>query len=143
MFSNSSKYALKAVLYLAVHSDVEHKVGARDLSRAMNIPQAYLSKLLQELGRHHIVSSAKGPNGGFYLNDKNLETHLMEIINLIDGDDRLISCMLSLEQCNADHPCPVHKLLGNTRSNFVRHLEGTTVADLVLDIKNGVSFLPL
>ncbi len=143
MLSNSSKYALKAVLYLAVHSNINHKIGAKDLSGPINVPQSYLSKLLQELGRHHMVSSTKGPNGGYYLSDKNRERYLIEIINLIDGDDRLTSCMLSLERCNADYPCPLHKLLGKTKSNFLKQLEKTTIDDLVSDIDKGRSFLPL
>ncbi len=143
MLSNSSKYALKAVLYLAVHASADHKIGAKDLAQPINVPKAYLSKLLQGLGRHQLVSSAKGPHGGFYLSEENLKVQLIDIINVLDGEERLTSCMLSLEKCNADHPCPMHKLLGNTKSNFLRRLETTTVADLVSDIEKGISFLPL
>jgi Rrf2 family protein len=143
MLSNSSKYALKAVLYLAVHANAAHKIGAKDLAQPINVPRAYLSKLLQELSRHQLVSSAKGPHGGFYLSEENLKVRLIDIINVLDGEDRLTSCMLSLEKCNADHPCPMHKLLGNTKTNFLHRLEHTTVADLVSDIQKGISFLPL
>lgn len=143
MISNSSKYALKAVLYLAVNSSENNKILAKDLSARTNAPQAYLSKLLQELSRHNIVSSTKGPNGGFYLTDENRSVHLMNIINIIDGDNRLTSCMLSLNKCDASHPCPMHDLVGDTKTNFIKNLEETTVKDLVLDIQEGRSFLPL
>lgn len=143
MISNSSKYALKAVLYLAVNSSEEHKILAKELSGPTNVPQAYLSKLMQELSRHGLISSTRGRHGGFYLTDENRTVHLMDIINVIDGDNRLTSCMLSLNKCDANHPCPMHALVGDTKTNFVKNLEETTVADLVVDIRLGKSFLPL
>lgn len=143
MISNSSKYALKAVLYLAVNSSGRQKILAKDISGPTNIPKAYLSKVLQELSRHNIVSSVKGPGGGFYLSDENINTPLMKIIQVIDGDNRLNSCMLSLQDCDAEHPCPMHDLVGNTKVNFVKNLEQNTVGDLVKGIKAGKSFLPL
>lgn len=143
MLSNSSKYALKAVLYLAVNSSNERKILAKDISGPTNIPKAYLSKILQELARHQIVSSVRGPGGGFYLTEENRKVQLIKIVHTIDGDYRLTSCVLSLKDCDAKHPCPMHDLLGNTKINFIKNLEETTVHDLVLDIQEGNSFLPL
>ncbi len=143
MLSNSSKYALKAVLYLGLHSSLDTKVLAKDLSAPINVPQAYLSKLLQQLSRHHIVSSLKGPGGGFYLTDENRRVSLFKIIEVIDGDRRLTSCMLSLDKCDANRPCPMHHLLGNARVHFIKNLEETSVEELVLDVSQGRSFLPL
>lgn len=141
MLSNTSKYALTAVLYLAVNSSFEHKILAKDISKETQIPQAYLSKLMQELTRRNLISSVRGPNGGFYLNEENREVSLLEIVNIIDGDNRLTSCMLGLHSCNSDHPCPVHHLVGDTNRKFVENLKKTTVQDLVADIKMGKSFL--
>lgn len=143
MISNSSKYAIRAVLYLALHSSGSHKILAKDISSLTNIPKAYLAKLLQELSRHNIVSSVKGPGGGFYLSEDNKKIPLMKIIQVIDGDNRLTSCMLSLQECDEKHPCPMHDLVGNTKVNFVKNLEQNTVEDLVKDIHKGKSFLPL
>jgi Rrf2 family protein len=143
MLSNTSKYALKAVLYLAVNSSPDNKIMAKDISTAINVPQAYLSKLLQQLSRHHILSSMKGPGGGFYLSKENRGNNLMAIVDIIDGDQRLTSCMLSLEKCAAEHPCPMHDLIGETKTNFIKNLEERTVEELVLDIREGKSFLPL
>jgi Rrf2 family protein len=143
MLSNSSKYAIKAVLYLAVNSSQATKILAKDISEPTNIPKAYLSKILQELSRHNIVSSIRGPGGGFYLSEANRAVHLIDIIHIIDGDNRLTSCMLSLHECNADHPCPMHDLVGDTKVRFAKNLEKTTVEDLVADINSGKSFLPI
>ncbi len=143
MLSNSSKYAIKAVLYLAVNSSPKQRILAKDISVPTNIPKAYLSKILQELSRHHIVSSLRGPGGGFYLSDENRAISLLEIIRVIDGGYRLTSCMLSLKDCDEEYPCPMHDLVGGTKAQFVENLRRTTVNDLVEDIAEGRSFLPL
>ncbi|MEA1785229.1 Rrf2 family transcriptional regulator [Arenibacter sp. GZD96] len=143
MLSNTTKYALKAVLYLAVHSSEDHKILAKDISKPINVPQAYIAKLLQELSRHHVVTSAKGPGGGFYLSAQNRRTPLLTIVGILDGDKRLNSCMLSIHACNENHPCPLHKLVGQTKLNFIKNLEETTIADLVEDIAAQRSFLPV
>ena len=143
MLSNSSKYALKAVLFLAVNSDGNKKILAKNLSEPINVPKAYISKLLQKLAKHNIVSSTRGPSGGFYLSNKNRSVRLLEIVNIIDGENRLTSCMLSLNKCNAEYPCPMHDLIGDTKTHFLRNLEETTVEDLASDILKGKSFLPL
>ena len=143
MFSNSSKYALKAVLYLAVNSSESKKIMAKNISEPINVPQAYIAKLLHELAKHNIVSSTRGPNGGFYLNEDNRQISLIEIINVIDGENRLNSCLLSLQNCNSSKPCPLHKFAAPFRTDLIKNLENKSINDMVLEIKNKQSFLPL
>ena len=66
MFSTSSKYAIKAVLFLALHTNESKKLMVKDIYKSINVPKAYLAKLLQDLSRHNIVSSTRGPKGGFF-----------------------------------------------------------------------------
>ncbi|HMQ44912.1 MAG TPA: Rrf2 family transcriptional regulator [Mariniflexile sp.] len=143
MLSNSAKYAIKAVLFLAIHSNKEHKVMAKDIAEPINVPQAYIAKLLQTLVRKNLVSSNKGPKGGFYLEEENYNTSIMRIINAIDGEDSLNACMLSLEKCDLDKPCPLHVILSASRNHIVDNLNHKTVKDLVLSVEAGETFLPL
>lgn len=143
MLSNSSKYAIKAVLFLGLHSSKENKVMAKDISKPINVPQAYIAKLLQGLVKERIVSSIKGPKGGFYLEEENLNKSIMSIINVIDGEDKLDACMLSLEKCNKEKPCPLHGILSVSRNTILESLNNKSIKDLVLSVKEGNSFLPL
>ena len=143
MFSNSSKYAIKAVLFLAVNSGEDNRIMVKDLAGSINVPQPYLAKLLQELSRKEIISSKKGPNGGFYLSKENTLHTLMDIVNVIDGDDKFNSCLLSLEKCNADKPCPLHNLARPSRSIFIKSLSENTIKNFSKQIEKGEAFLPL
>ena len=143
MFSNSSKYAIKAVLYLALNSSEDKKIMVKDISEPINVPQAYIAKLLQELSRQNIISSTKGPKGGFYLSKDNKKIPLRKIVNVIDGEDRLSSCLLSLESCNDDKPCPLHNSMYPLKTKLLESLENKTICDLADEVTAGKAFLPL
>ena len=143
MFSNSSKYAIKAVLYLALNSSEDRKIMVKDISGPINVPQPYIAKLLQELSRQNVISSVRGPKGGFYLSEEDKKLPLKKIVNVIDGESRLTSCLLSLENCNEEKPCPLHKLAAPLRTQLLDSLENKSICDLARDVKEGNSFLPL
>jgi Rrf2 family protein len=82
MFSNSAKYAIKATLYLAVKSSVDRKIMIKDIAKPINVPRHYIAKLLQNLSRKKLVSSFKGPKGGFYLSQENREVTIGELYRL-------------------------------------------------------------
>jgi len=143
MLSNSSKYAIKAVLFLALHSSEDCKITVKDIAKPINVPQAYIAKLLQELSRANIISSTRGPKGGFYLSEADKEQPIINILKVIDGEKRLTSCMLSLDNCNEKKPCPLHNILSTSRTTILASLKEKTIKDLVVDVKLGKTFLPL
>ncbi len=65
-------------------------VGA--LSEFFDIPQTYLAKNLQLLSRAKIVSSAKGPGGGYRLARNARNISLLDIVQAIDGRDPCFRC---------------------------------------------------
>ena len=44
MLSNSSKYAINAVIYLAIHSSASHRIAPKDVAEALHIPTPFLDK---------------------------------------------------------------------------------------------------
>jgi Rrf2 family protein len=143
MLSNSSKYAIKAVLYLALHADDNNKLMVKDICKPINVPKAYLAKLLQDLSRHKIVSSTRGPKGGFYLSEANKSLVVMDIVHVIDGIKKWESCLLSLKDCNKDKPCPLHDKISIARSNMIKSLTTTSIRELSEKLMNKKAFLPL
>lgn len=143
MLSNSSKYAIKGVLYLALNSDETHKIMVRDIFEVVHVPEAYLAKLLQELSRHNIISSTRGPKGGFYLSVEDRKRTLMDIVRVIDGEKRIKSCVLGIQDCDMDNPCVLHKLVGANKSKFLRVLQRTTILDLVEGKQDIEEFFPI
>lgn len=66
---------------------------------------------MQKLAKSNIISSAKGRSGGFYLNDEQLQTlTIKDVCSAFDGEKILSDCILGLNECNENNPCPVHHI---------------------------------
>ncbi len=140
MLSSSSKYAVNAVLYLAVHSNDKNKIRAKEIAEAIKLPSPFLSKLLQSLSRENIISSSKGPTGGFYLTKQALNTPLIEVVNIIDGTSRLEDCVLGLKKCSSEQPCPVHFSVQPLKQKFRKELQ-ENISVFAEKVKNGEAYL--
>lgn len=82
--SRSTGYALVAVGYIAQNYK-EGAVLAARVSKEYDIPLEYLLKILQQLVRANVLTSKRGPRGGFYLAREAEEITLLEIIEAVDG----------------------------------------------------------
>ena len=80
-----------------------------DLATELDIPQPYLSKILQQLAKSNIISSTKGRGGGFYLTKENLNRPLIDVVMCIEGSNVFDQCILGLSKCSDKHPCALHE----------------------------------
>ena len=139
MFSKACKYAIRAVLYLAVHTDVKKKLGAKEVATAIDVPKHFLAKILQQLSRQDLIASIKGPNGGFYLPDEKRNITIAQIIECIDGRDTFSSCVLGLPVCSEEKPCPLHIHAFTFRESLKYQLRHQSIDELAHRInKEGI-----
>lgn len=142
MFSKACEYAIRAAIFIAEQSLQKRKVGLKEIAKAIDSPEAFTAKTLQILTRNTLVSSDKGPNGGFYLNDEQLRSIcLKHLVESIDGNGIYKGCGLGLKACNDKKPCPVHFQFKAIRDELQQMLETTTLQDLAIGIKSGATFL--
>lgn len=142
MFSKACEYGIRASIFIAEQSKLGNKVSLKEVAEAIESPIAYTSKILQQLTRNNIINSDKGPRGGFYMNKQELDNvKLSTIVFAVDGDNIYKGCGLGLKQCNEKLPCPVHNQFKVIRDELKKMLETTTVHSLVIDYKNGLTFL--
>lgn len=143
MISNSAKYAIKAIIYLGLHSSKSKKILTREMFEEIQVSESYLAKILQELARHGIISSTKGRNGGFYLSEKNLENSLMDVVRVVDGDQSVDSCLLGISNCSLENPCALHDTIGKGKTEFNRKLENALIKEVILELKGKEVHYPL
>ncbi|MFT6795910.1 MAG: Rrf2 family iron-sulfur cluster assembly transcriptional regulator [Maribacter sp.] len=143
MLSNASKYAINAVLFLALDDYNDRKMGVKEIAASINVPVAFLAKLLQGLARKGVISSSKGPNGGFYLTDENKSQKLIVVVDQIDGLSKLKECVLGLTNCDSDKPCPMHSMLQPLRKNFLHELSSNSIATFAKKVQEGKTFLSI
>ncbi len=129
VFSNSTEYAIRAVTHLAL-LPAGTLAGARDISRAENIPMPFLWKILQKLARRKLVRSFKGLRGGYELARPANRITLQDLVAATNGDELEGRCVLGLAHCDEKNPCPLHDQWKEIRAQMVAMLEKTTVAEL-------------
>ena len=130
MISKASKYALTAVLYLSKNSSEENKIGIKELAEKLEMPKHFLAKILQDLSRRGYVNSSKGPTGGFYITRENRGNTLLDIIEVVEGKEMFSTCLIGLEPCNSDNPCPIHEKIASFKNGFLKSLQTSKIHDL-------------
>jgi len=137
MISNTSKYAIRALIYLELYSSKEEKKGIKVISEELAIPSPFLGKILQMLVKHQLLDSTKGPHGGFFLNKSAIDIPVMEIIEIMDGKDTFNKCAIRTAPCDHKNPCSMHNKLAPPREEMKRVFATETIADLVSEFRQG------
>ena len=142
MFSKSCEYAIKATIFIATHCCDEGKVGIKEIAKEIDSPIAFTAKILQILAKNNIIKSSKGVGGGFMVLKEDLKRiTLSQIVVAIDGDSVFLRCGLGLSNCSEDHPCPVHEKFKFIKQDLTFMLENTTLEEVSIGIKKGITFL--
>lgn len=130
MLSQTSEHAIRALLYLAQHPAGE-AVPAERIARALGAPANYLAKTLNALARHGLVSSTRGPAGGFRLRGAASDITLAAVVEAF-GETRIqATCMLGDRPCSAATPCAAHVRWTEVQGAIRAPLRTTSIADLL------------
>ncbi|MBN4047196.1 Rrf2 family transcriptional regulator [bacterium AH-315-P13] len=134
MLSSANKYVIRSVLYLALYSNESKKIGIKKIADKLEAPQPFLAKLLQQLTKDKLVSSTKGPSGGFYLSNENKENTIWDIIISIEGTKKFDQCFLGLSKCTDKNPCPVHYIVSDFKEKILDEFKDKTISQFADEI---------
>jgi len=125
-FSKKCEYGLQAILYMAAQGN-GCICPAEKISKKLNIPKEFISKILQSMTDSGIIESKKGKSGGFKLAKHPSKIKLIDIVDAIDGLDSFNSCVLGFPNCSPEKPCPVHEQWGELRVKAYEMLSSETI----------------
>ncbi len=135
MLSKSCRYGIRAVIYLADRVEKESVLGIKQISEDLKLPTPFLAKILQQLAKHKILNSVKGPHGGFSLLKDPAEITLFDLVRIIDGEEVLTNCRIHTESCKSvgieKKQCPVHDDYSAIRNLLIEFFQNNTIADIV------------
>ncbi len=141
MFSKTCEYAIRAMIFIAQKTREGDRIGIKDIARGIDSPEHFIAKILQELSRKGIVQSAKGPNGGFYLDNVSMNRSLADIVRAVDGDKIFQGCGLGLRQCSESQPCPIHHEFKKIRFGLFEMLDNSKVGAFTDALEGSLAFL--
>ena len=135
MLSKKTKYAIKALLYLAKNYG-EGPVLIGTLSEKEKIPKKFLESILLDLRKQGILASKMGIGGGYYLLKKPNEVFLSQIIRVTDGPIALVPCVSlnfyeKCDDCEHETICCIKDVMTDVREATLKILSTTTLEDML------------
>lgn len=142
--TTKGRFAVTAMLDLAIHEakgaeekDILRKpVTLAEISERQSISLSYLEQLFSRLRRQGLVSSVRGPGGGYKLAKNFGDISVAEIINAVDEQIDATQCG-GHENCRDEGRCMTHDLWATLNSKILDYLDGISLADMVASQTSG------
>jgi Rrf2 family nitric oxide-sensitive transcriptional repressor len=130
MLSQTVEYALRAAVYLA--GQAPEPRTTEEIAAVTRVPKAYLSKVLQNLGRAGLVHSQRGIGGGITLARRPEDLTILEVVDAVEPIGRIRRCPLGLE-AHGVRLCPLHRRLDDALAMVEEAFQATTLAEVLAD----------
>jgi Rrf2 family protein len=130
-------FRVSEAVALALHStsilaeyDGGKLLSNQDLAKMQKASKNHLSKVLQRLVRVGIVSSTRGPGGGFKLAKAPDKITLLEVYEAIEGHMEASGCLFEKPVCTGT-VCLLGNLISDLEKQTRDYLGKTTMKDVV------------
>ncbi len=127
--TSKGRYAVTAMLDVALHSK-KGPVPLADISERQEISLSYLEQLFSRLRREQLVSSIRGPGGGYMLGREANEIAVGQVIKAVDEPVDATRCH-GLADCQGGQRCLTHNLWEDLSDRIAVFLNGITLGELM------------
>lgn len=134
MLTQRSRYALRAMLFLADAPPSTAPTPMTRIAAGANVPKKFLELILADLREAGLLHSFRGKAGGYRLARPTHLVSLGEIIRVIEGPLALVPCVSRTAykhclDCNSEADCAIRHAMMRVRDETARILDGTSLAD--------------
>ena len=127
--TTKGRYAVTAMLDLALNAQ-ERPITLADISQRQGISLSYLEQLFSRLRKQGLVSSARGPGGGYRLSRSADEINVAQVIEAVDEKVSVTRCG-GKGDCQNGEACLTHKLWCSLSDQIHGFLDGISLGSLV------------
>jgi len=127
--TTKGRFAVTAMIDIALHQHAG-PVTLGGISKRQHISLSYLEQLFGKLRRRRLVTSTRGPGGGYQLDRPMDQTTVSAIILAVDEPIDATQCG-GKENCHDDQRCMTHDLWATLNTRMLDYLDSVTLADLV------------
>ena len=139
--STRTRYGARALMELAINYG-KGPLSLKEISTRQGIPLKYLEQIVINLRESNIITSVRGPLGGYELARKPDKINLDEIIEVLEGSLGFVQCVEDPSGCEKVESCALNELWKRVSQETHNILTSFSLADLVeIDShkKNGAS----
>jgi Rrf2 family protein len=126
--TRASNYAVHAVAYIAQQKH-DRPIASHHIAKARNIPERFLLKVLKPLVSVRVLTSIKGPSGGYRLAKPATQISLLEVIEAVDGQIR--GAAPFSEEGNGALNDRIEAVCKQSAEAVRKHLDKVRLSDLV------------
>lgn len=127
--TTKGRYAVTAMLDLSIHG-AQGPVNLTEISQRQAISLSYLEQLFAKLRQRKLVSSVRGPGGGYRLARAEKDIHVAEIIDAVSESLDTTRCQ-GKGDCQQGEICLTHHLWQDLSDQIHNFLSNISLADLV------------
>lgn len=127
--TTKGRYAVTAMLDLALHHH-QGPITLADIAQRQGISLSYLEQLFSRLRKQGLVSSVRGPGGGYNLGRGANDIHVAEVISAVDESVDTTKCG-GETNCQEDGRCLTHELWHDLSDRIYEYLNSISLQDLV------------
>ncbi len=127
--TTKGRYAVTAMLDLAIHAG-SGPISLADISHRQGISLSYLEQLFAKLRRGELVSSVRGPGGGYLLSRNDADIYVAQIIDAVNEAVDATGCGGQAD-CQSGEICLTHHLWCDLSDQIHSFLSGISLASLV------------
>jgi len=114
-----------------VSSSASSPMRLADISASQSIPLNYLEQIFSKLKRAGLVSSVKGPGGGYYLNISSDQITIESIIDAMEENLKMTRCSKDKNCRKGGINCQTHNLWKGLSVQIRNYFAGISVADVM------------
>lgn len=131
--STKGRYALEAVVDLALHSENQLE-SLKNVSQRLGKSKNYLEQLFVQLRKSGVVESVRGAQGGYRLAKKPEDILVGDVVRPVEGSLKPVRCLEESEACNSceiEPICPTLPVWKKMGDEISRVMDQTTIQDLL------------
>lgn len=132
--STKAQYAVRAMVSLNLRSEGK-PVSIKEIARIEELSLNYLEQLFVKLRRGNIVTSVRGPGGGYLLARPDSEIRIDEIIDSVEEKLIPVSCMDDSGSCNCEKVCITQGVWQRLGEKIRTFLSAITLEDLTSEAR--------
>ena len=126
-------YTLRTLVYVALQPS--RMVTVAEIAEAYGISANHLMKVVQQLGEHGDVRTARGQGGGIRLARRPEHINIGAVVRRTEPNLSGATCFCGKDSCVISEGCLLAEALNKASAAFVGVLEGYTLADVVANRK--------
>ncbi len=130
--TRATDYAVRLMIHLTT---LQHgtRVAASEIARGIGAPESFVSKVLQQLVQHSMVTSHRGAGGGFHLAVRPEEVSLLDVVEIVEGPLQINLCLPGEATCDRRSWCGAHPVWSDAQAALKKVLASVSIAQLAHD----------